>query len=46
MSGISFTYVAFVGAYIFSMIQGGEHKAHVVQINSKNLNLKRLDFFD
>jgi hypothetical protein len=46
MSGISFTYVAFVGAYIFSMIQRWGTQAHVVQINSKNLNLKRLDFFD
>ncbi len=37
--------VAYVGVYKFSMVYidiGGEHKAHVMQVNSKNPNFKKI----
>jgi hypothetical protein len=32
--------VAYTSVYNFSIVIGGEHKAHVVQVNNKNHNLK------
>jgi hypothetical protein len=41
----SFTFVAYELFSIFHIVYlGGEHKAHVMEANSKKVNLKRLKY--